>query len=158
MAVRSFKSTLMQIWKSPYIFVSIWKQYPKNFRFLVQRILELLTLEVCNVLKSRLIFNIFYCFSMFVNKFFIYLTCAYLKSKRCFDVKSSTYYFHMKTKILADFQICINFPLRYISNDLSVQLAKYLLKLLAMIFESKIFLILRMRCFAICLTNSNNLQ
>ena len=93
---------------------------------------------------------------MFVNKFFIYLTCAYLKSKRCFDVKSSTYYFHMKTKILADFQICINFPLRYISNDLSVQLAKYLLKLLVMIFESKIFLILRMRCFAICLTNSNN--
>ena len=27
------------------------------------------------------------------------------------NVKSSTYYFHMKTKILADFQICISVPL-----------------------------------------------
>ena len=35
------------------------------------------------------------------------------KSKRCFNVKSSTYYFHMKKKILADFQICISVPLRF---------------------------------------------
>ena len=34
------------------------------------------------------------------------------KSKRCFIVKSSTYYFHMKTKILADFQICISVPFK----------------------------------------------
>ena len=34
------------------------------------------------------------------------------KSKRCFNAKSSTYYFQMKTKILADFQICINVPLK----------------------------------------------
>ena len=26
-------------------------------------------------------------------------------------MKSSTYYFHVKTKILADFQICISVPL-----------------------------------------------
>ena len=32
-------------------------------------------------------------------------------SKRCFNVTSSTYYFHMKTEILADFQICISVPL-----------------------------------------------
>ena len=49
---------------------------------------------------------------MFVNKIFTYLTCAYL-SKTCFNVKSSTYYFHMKTKILADFQICISVPLNH---------------------------------------------
>ena len=30
------------------------------------------------------------------------------KNKRRFNVKSSTYYFHMKTKMLADFQICIS--------------------------------------------------
>ena len=49
---------------------------------------------------------------MFVNKLFTYLTCAYLrKSKRCFNVKSSTYYFHVKTKISADFQTCISVPL-----------------------------------------------
>ena len=30
-------------------------------------------------------------------------------------MKSSTYYFHIKTKILADFQICISVPLRLFS-------------------------------------------
>ena len=35
------------------------------------------------------------------------------KSKRCFDVKSLTYYFHLKMQILADFQICISVPLIY---------------------------------------------
>ena len=33
------------------------------------------------------------------------------KSKMCFNTKSSTYYFHMKTKLLTDFQICISVPL-----------------------------------------------
>ena len=41
---------------------------------------------------------------MFVNKLFTYLIWAYLL-KRFFNVKSSTC-FHMKTKIMADFQIC----------------------------------------------------
>ena len=40
---------------------------------------------------------------MFVNELFTYLTCAY--------VKSSTF-FHMKRKILADFQICISVTLK----------------------------------------------
>ena len=43
---------------------------------------------------------------MFVNKL------AHIsKSKRCSNVKSSTYYFHIKTKILADFQICVSVSL-----------------------------------------------
>ena len=33
------------------------------------------------------------------------------KSKRCFNVKSSVYYFHMRINILADFCICISVPL-----------------------------------------------
>ena len=41
---------------------------------------------------------------MFVNKLFIYIMSA---CKRCVNVKSSTYCLHVKTKILADFQICI---------------------------------------------------
>ena len=49
---------------------------------------------------------------MIVNKLFTYLTCACLKSTKCFNVKSSTYYFHMKMKLLADFQICITVPLK----------------------------------------------
>ena len=34
--------------------------------------------------------------------------------KMCFDVKSSTYHFHMTTKMLADFHICISAPLKQI--------------------------------------------
>ena len=37
-----------------------------------------------------------------------------LKSERCFHVKSSTYRFHMSTKILTDFQICISVPLPFV--------------------------------------------
>ena len=48
---------------------------------------------------------------MFVNKLFTYLTCAYLRSKRCFDVETSTSYFHIKMKKLVDSQICISVPL-----------------------------------------------
>ena len=46
---------------------------------------------------------------MFVNELSTYLTFA--ESKRGFNGKSSTYYFHMKTKILPDFQIYISVPL-----------------------------------------------
>ena len=61
-----------------------------------------------NFLKIRLTFILFYCFWMFVNKFFTYISCAYLSiQKRCFNVKSLAYYFHVKTKLLTDFQICI---------------------------------------------------
>ena len=42
----------MQIWKSPYMFVHIWKPYPKNFAFLILRILELFTREVYKFLKK----------------------------------------------------------------------------------------------------------
>ena len=48
---------------------------------------------------------------MFVNELFPYSHAHISKSKRCFNVESSAYYFHMKTKILEDFQICISVPL-----------------------------------------------
>ena len=32
-------------------------------------------------------------------------------------MKSSTYYFHIKTKILAHFQICISVPLKHTYNQ-----------------------------------------
>ena len=44
--------TLMQIWKSSYMFVFIQKQYPENFEFLVLRIFELFAHEVCKFLKK----------------------------------------------------------------------------------------------------------
>ena len=43
----------MQIWKSPYMFVFILKQYPESVAFLVQRIIELFIREVCKFLKKQ---------------------------------------------------------------------------------------------------------
>ena len=43
---------------------------------------------------------------MFINK-------SLTLRKRCFNVKSSKYYSHVKTKILTDFQIYISEPLKY---------------------------------------------
>ena len=64
---------------------------------------------------------------MFVNKLFTCLMCAYLKKSRCFNVKPSAHYFRMKTKILADFQICFSVPLKskrryYFSKTLHLRL------------------------------------
>ena len=46
------KGTLMQIWKSPYMFVFIWKQYLENFAFLIPRIPELFTRGACKFFKN----------------------------------------------------------------------------------------------------------
>ena len=45
----SFKGTLIQIWKSPYMLVFILKQYPENFAFLFLKVSELFTGEVCKM-------------------------------------------------------------------------------------------------------------
>ena len=49
------------------------------------------------------------------------------------EVKSSTYYFHMKAEILADFQICISVPLNL--GDGSEDFALYL-KLKPLVYRS----------------------
>ena len=49
---RDIKDTLMQIWKSPYIFGSIEKSYPENFPFSILMNLELFTRAVCVFLKN----------------------------------------------------------------------------------------------------------
>ena len=43
----------MQIWKSPYMSVFIWKQFPEIFAFLILRILELFSRDVCKFLKKQ---------------------------------------------------------------------------------------------------------
>ena len=112
-SLRSQRSGQSQnvLWHVCNVSVFIWKQYPENFAFLILRILELFAVKFVNFSKSRLIFTLFYCFSMFVNKLFTY------PRKRCFSVKSSTSYFQVKTKILADFEICISAPLRTRKNS-----------------------------------------
>ena len=49
------------IWKSPYVFVSIQKQYPENFAFIILRIVELFAREVCKFLEKKA--NFYYIFS-----------------------------------------------------------------------------------------------
>ena len=36
------------------------------------------------------------------------------ESKRCYNVIPSVHYFYAKTKILADFQICVSVPLKFV--------------------------------------------
>ena len=69
-------------------------------------------LEFVNFLKSRLIFNIFSCYWMFINKLSHNSRVCSSKSERCLNVKSLAFFiFIMKTKIFIDFQICISVPL-----------------------------------------------
>ena len=46
------KGTLMQIWKSPYMFMFLQKQYFENFAFLILRILKLFPRKVCKFLRT----------------------------------------------------------------------------------------------------------
>ena len=49
--VRTVKRTLLQIWKSPYMFVFKQKEQPDDFAFLILRVLEFFTRKVCIFLK-----------------------------------------------------------------------------------------------------------
>ena len=46
------KGTLMQIWKSANMYLFIQNQCPESFAFLILRILELFTREICKFLKK----------------------------------------------------------------------------------------------------------
>ena len=90
-----------------YVCVHIYK---KNCKFCNFRKIHtfLVILKFVNFFKGRLISNVSEC--LLTN--FSHIWHAHLsKSKRCVYVKSSTY-FHVKTKMLVDFQICISVPLR----------------------------------------------
>ena len=85
---------------------------------LILKLSSYLPVKFVNVLKSRLIFNIFCCFWMFANEA-LHISRAHIsKSKSCFNEKSSTHYLHMKTKILAYFQICVGAPLKQIPEEI----------------------------------------
>ena len=69
------------------------------------------------------------------------------ESRRCFTVKPSTYYFHMKTKILADFQICISVTLKdcricYFLNFCYFYLSKFQLTIMKNPMEKPAFVIM----------------
>ena len=54
--------------------------------------------------NNRLIFNIFYCFHMFMSKHFTQLGRTISKSKRYDNVIPWVHYFYVKAKILTDFR------------------------------------------------------
>ena len=87
-----FKVTLMQIWKSPYMFCSWRKPYPENFSLLILWILEFFVRKVWKFLIS-----------------FTYLTCIYLKTQKLFLMWNLRH----TRKILEDIQVCIIVPLRF---------------------------------------------
>ena len=74
---------------------------------------------------------------MFLNvcqKNFSHISLAHVpKSKRFFIVKSSTYCFHVKMKILADFYICVSLPLNVCQHWFSVTPWKMIIKKLFVI-------------------------
>ena len=58
-------------------------------------------------------YNRFFCFGGALRKELLYERSYSTKgAAQCFNVKFSTYYFHMKIKVLAEFQICISVPLK----------------------------------------------
>ena len=63
----SFKGTLMQIWKSPHMFVFTEKQYPEKFAVLIPRVFELFTAKFTkclfiNIQKQRIRWKVVYFF------------------------------------------------------------------------------------------------
>ena len=68
------EDTLKQVWKSPTVFVVIWKQYAKNFAFLILRILKLFAREVYEFLKKCANFYLILFFAHFFLFFFSFAT------------------------------------------------------------------------------------
>ena len=76
------KATLKLLWKSTYVFVFIQKQYAENTAFLIRRILECFTGEVCIFIKvSSLLFNIFERFLYRFTCMFFVCLCLYQEHK-----------------------------------------------------------------------------
>ena len=90
-----------------------------------------------NFLKSSLIFNTFYCFWMFVNKLFTSHVRVCQKVKVFFNVKSSIY-FHTKTKILADSQVCISVPLRIPKQKYPLKFSNFFCSPVAILVQSNL--------------------
>ena len=109
---RDIKGTLMQIWKSPYMFGSTEKSYPKNFLFSILINLELFTRAVCVFLKNWANFlHILLC--PYVCKETVYISWVSISHEVFYDVIPSLHYFYVKTEMLANFQIWISVTLNW---------------------------------------------
>ena len=97
--------------KSPYMFVFIQKQYRKSFAFLILTILALFARDICNFLKRQAIFYFVLLFLNVCNENFHVSHMCISQNVKGVLMWNSRHYFHVKTKILVDFQICISMSL-----------------------------------------------
>ena len=84
-----------------------------------------LPVKFVNFLKSRLIFNISIVSECLWTNFSHILHAHISKIKSVLKWNLQTHYFHMRTKILADFQICISAPLKGFMKALKAFIKPY---------------------------------
>ena len=89
------------------------KTIPWNMAFLILRVAVKFLIfpsycEVYNVLKSRSLLSYSIVSECLWTKFSHISRAHFSKRNKCFNVKTLTYYFHVKTTILVDFLICIS--------------------------------------------------
>ena len=98
-----------------YVWVHI-KTIPWKFCILNPRNSRVIyTWSLCFFLKNRLLFNKFYCFSMFVNKHFISRECITQNVNTAIIQNLWHIIFMWRKKVAVDFQICISVPLTHFS-------------------------------------------
>ena len=95
--------------------------------------------------KRRLLFNVLYYFSKFVNKHFAYLKCVVSKVKVVIMHNLRGTIFYMKINVLQDFHIFISVPLKLHVSFFTMQ-KKYISNIPTKLFKfpdlMKLFLIL----------------
>ena len=64
-------------------------------------------------LKSRLLFNVFYCLCMFVSKYFTYLQCTYVKEWRVLQCAIFMLVFLYEGKCIANYSHLHKFTFKY---------------------------------------------
>ena len=100
------KGTLIQIWKSLLCLCSYKSNILKFWHSESKEFSSYSPVNFEYFFKSRLIFNVFHCFYMFVNKHFAYLKWAYLKKwMKCVIMRNLL---NIKTNVLQDFHIYIS--------------------------------------------------
>ena len=107
------KLTICRYFWSLYMFVFIQKQYSENFAFLPLRILELFACEVWKFSKKQANFYLILLFLDACKQTFHISYVRISQNLKGVLMWISSTYFHVKTKILADFQIYISVPLMY---------------------------------------------
>ena len=89
------------------------KPNPENFAFVLLRIIELCTHEFCKFSLTCIVSQCLYTSISHISDWLSLVSRLHISdSKKIYNVNSSAYYFHVRMKILADFQICFSLLLK----------------------------------------------